>query len=38
MITLSGPLAGLQAIFLAGIVMIVIAVIAGAIGEWRERR
>lgn len=37
MISLSGPLAGLQAIFLAGVVMIVIAVIVSAIGEWRRR-
>lgn len=34
---ISGPLAGLQAIFLAGAAAIVIAVVVSAIGEWRGR-
>lgn len=36
MITIGGPLAGLQVILLAGMAGIIIAVVAGIIGERRR--
>jgi hypothetical protein len=38
MITIAGPLAGLQLIMAAGMAGLLLAVVIGAAGEWRGRR